>query len=125
MIVGTGIDIIEISRIAVAISKQRFVDRVFTPNEQTACESRPAQTAAAYAARFAAKEAVMKALGTGLRQGRWVDVEIFSRPSGQPDVKLYGFFAAHALEQGIDMIHISLTHARDYAAAQAIAWRSS
>jgi holo-[acyl-carrier protein] synthase len=122
MILGTGIDIVEIERIAEAVKNPRFTERVFTEQEQEYCESRRAQRASSYAARFAAKEAVMKALGTGLSKGRWLDVEILSIPDGKPNVRLGGFFEAIAREMGVVAIQLSLSHSRDFAVAQAITW---
>ena len=120
MIIGTGIDIIEISRIKDAIIRQSFVHRVFTKCEQEYCESKGVQKAASYAARFAGKEAVMKAFGTGLAGGTLQDIEIFLNDKGCPHVQLTGQFAKLARQMGVTTIHISLTHAREYAAAQAI-----
>ena len=122
MIVGTGIDIIEISRIEAAIIRKSFIHRVFTIHEQEYCESRGVQKAASYAARFAGKEAVMKGFGTGLAGGSLQDIEIRLNDRGCPYVELTGQFAALAKEMKITKIHISLTHAREYAAAQAILW---
>ena len=120
MITGIGIDIVEVSRVESAIKRQSFISRVFTPLEQSYCESRGAQRTASYAARFAGKEAVMKALGTGLSSGTWQDVEITVNEAGRPEVTLSGFFAAKAAELGGTRIHISLSHTKEYAAAQAI-----
>lgn len=122
MIIGTGIDIIEIERIKNAITRQSFVKRVFTANEQRYCESRGVQQAASYAARFAGKEAVMKAFGTGLAGGSLQDIEILLNDKGAPYVNLSGQFAALAQDMGATNIYITLTHAREYAAAQAILW---
>lgn len=122
VIIGTGIDIIEISRIKGAIIRQSFVHRVFTVNEQQYCESRGVQKASSYAARFAGKEAVMKAFGTGLAGGTLQDIEILLSDKGCPYVELSGQFAILAGEMGVTKVHISLTHAREYAAAQAILW---
>ena len=123
MIIGTGIDIIEINRIKDAIVRQSFIERVFTVGEQEYCESRGVQRASSYAARFAGKEAVMKAFGTGLAGGSLQDIEIFLDDKGCPHVRLSGHFAALANSMAVSIIHISLTHAREYAAAQAILWR--
>ncbi|MFA6850053.1 MAG: holo-ACP synthase [Selenomonadaceae bacterium] len=123
MIVGTGIDIIEIKRVRKAIESQKFVQRVFTQKEIVYCESRGVQAAASYAARFAGKEAIMKALGTGLRKGSLVEIEILSDALGCPTVSLNGYFCELAQEKRVTDIHISLSHAREYAAAQAILWR--
>jgi len=125
MITGTGIDIIEIERIKRAIANKRFVERVFTAAEKTYCESRGAQMAASYAARFAGKEAVLKAFGTGLVAGTLQDIEILPDEKGCPHVFLQGHFKALAQKQGVESIHISLSHAREYAMAQAIFWGRS
>lgn len=120
MIKGIGIDIVEVSRVTSAISRQSFIDRVYTAKEQSYCDSRGTQRSASYAARFAGKEAVMKALGTGLSSGTWQDVEITVNEAGRPEVKLSGFFAIKARELGGARIHISLSHTKEYATAQAI-----
>lgn len=122
MIIGTGIDIIEIHRMKEAIIRQSFIHRVFTVGEQQYCESRGVQKASSYAARFAGKEAVMKAFGTGLAGGSLQDIEILLNDKGCPRVELSGQFAALARDMGVTAVHISLTHAREYAAAQAILW---
>lgn len=122
MIVGIGVDIIEIERIRAAVERRQFVKRVFTDNEQVYCDSRGAQRYASYAARFAGKEAVLKALGTGLSGGEWREVEILPDKLGRPTVKLSGYFKELAEQKGVLDIHISLTHAREYAAAQVIIW---
>ena len=120
MIIGTGIDIIEIERIKKAIVNKRFVQRVFTVAEQKYCEGRGSQTAASYAARFAGKEAVLKAFGTGLVGGTLQDIEILPDAKGCPRVRLCGFFEEMAREIGVTSIYISLSHAREYAVAQTI-----
>lgn len=122
MIIGVGIDIVEISRIAAAIKRKPFIDRVFTPAEQVYCENRGVQRAASYAARFAAKEAVLKALGTGLRGGTWQDVEITNNNLGRPLVQMTGYYQNLAGELGVQEIYLSVTHAREYAAAQVVLW---
>lgn len=122
MIIGIGIDIIEISRVKNAIIRQSFVHRVFTVQEKQYCESRGVQKAASYAARFAGKEAVMKAFGTGLAGGTLQDIEILLNEKGCPRVELSGQFAALAQELGVTRVHISLSHAREYATAQVVLW---
>jgi len=122
VIIGTGIDIIEISRITEAVNRSSFVRRVFTLSEQEYCESRGVQKFASYAARFAGKEAVMKAFGTGLAGGSLQDIEILLNDKGCPYVELSGKFATLGRDIGVTAIHISLTHAREIAAAQAILW---
>ena len=101
MILGIGIDIIEINRIKEALARPRFTNRVFTDGEQVYCESRGLGRYASYAARFAGKEAVLKALGSGLSGGQWRDVEILPDNSGRPAVKLYGYFADLARRKGM------------------------
>lgn len=122
MIIGTGIDIIEIKRIKDAITRQAFIHRVFTIREQQYCESKGVQKPSSYAARFAGKEAVMKAFGTGLAGGSLQDIEILVNEKGCPYVELSGQFETLAKEMGATSIYISLTHSREYAAAQAILW---
>lgn len=124
MIVGIGIDIIEIHRMRTAIDNPSFVRRVFTPAESAYCLSRGRQGAASYAARFAAKEAVMKALGTGLAGGgTWLEIETLPDAMGKPVLKLTGAFNQLADSLGVTCIHVSLTHAQDYAAAQVLLWK--
>lgn len=121
MIVGIGMDVIEISRIRQALTKETFRQRVFTPREQAYCEARGKGSVASYAARFAGKEAVLKALGTGFSGGTWQDIEILPDDAGQPQVFLSGYFSDVADSKQIHCIYISLTHAQEYAAAQVIA----
>ena len=120
LILGLGTDIIEISRMKKAIEKRQFVQRVFTQNEIAYCDSRGAQRAASYAARFAGKEAVLKAFGTGLRGGSLLEIEILPDTLGCPQVALHGYHAQLAKDHGVGRICISLSHAREYAVAQCI-----
>lgn len=122
MILGTGIDIVEIDRIKKALKNKRFIERVFTPKEIIYCESRGVQAVSSYAARFAGKEAVLKAFGTGLVGGDLLDIEILPDEKGCPGVQLYNYFKDKAKNLGVTNIHISLSHARMYATAQAIFW---
>ena len=122
MIIGIGIDIIEIGRIEAAIGRDLFVRRVFTVNEQVYCNSRGAQRHSSYAARFAGKEAVMKAFGTGMAGGSWQDIDIIVDSKGAPYVELSGAFASLAEQLRVSQIHISLTHAKEYAAAHVLLW---
>lgn len=121
MIKGIGIDIIEIDRIRRAIEKNdKFIDRVFTVNEKKAFEEKnhSPQTIAGY---FAAKEAVSKALGTGISNMQWKDIEILKDPSGKPYVRLYNNAENLAYSMSIDKILISISHSRENAVALAIA----
>ena len=120
MVLGLGTDIVEIGRMEKAMGKKAFLARVFTQEERAYCDERGAGRAASYAARWAGKEAVLKAFGTGLRRGTLLDVEIVPDALGAPEVHLSGFFAALAEERGVRRIHLSLSHAREYAVAQCI-----
>ena len=120
MIVGTGVDLCEVARIRKAIEAahgRRFIERVFTAREIAYAESK-ANRYERYAARFAAKEAGMKALGTGWSGGLgWHDLEVANLPSGRPTLKLQGKAAEIAEKRGVRNISLSLTHT----AAQAMA----
>ena len=122
-IFGIGIDVVEVERIASAIERhgEPFLAKLFTTAERAYCEVQK-KPALHYAARFAAKEAVSKALGTGIGgHAGWLDLEIIRDPSGAPKLALQGAAALFARESGITEIQISLTHASEYAAANAIA----
>lgn len=120
MIVGVGCDIIEIERIARAIKSESFIRRVFTAEEAAYCQRRGQQAAASFAARFAAKEAVLKALGTGLREGSLQEIAVDNDGLGKPLVQLSGHFAMLAKQIGVKNIQISLSHSRDFAVAYVI-----
>ena len=122
-IYGIGIDVVEVGRIASAIERlgEPFLAKLFTSAERTYCDAQK-KPELHYAARFAAKEAVSKALGTGIGgQAGWLDLEITRDPAGAPKLLLQGAAADFTKAQGISEIQISLTHAREYAAANAIA----
>ncbi len=122
MIVGTGVDIAEVDRIRESIRRfgDRFIRRVFTPGEIAYAE-RKANRYERYAARFAAKEAGMKAIGTGWRRGvRWQDFEVANLPSGKPTLKLHGAAAQVAARLGVKAIALSLTHTKHLALAHVI-----
>ncbi len=122
MIVGTGIDITEVARIEASISRfgRRFLERVFTPDEIRYCESK-ANKAERYAARFAAKEAAMKAIGTGWRLGvTWQDIEVRRAPGGRPTIALRGKAAGFFARLGGARAHLSLTHTGQFAMAQVL-----
>jgi holo-[acyl-carrier protein] synthase len=122
MIVGTGIDIAEVPRIREAIERhgQRFLNRIFTEGEIQYCESK-ANRVERYAARFAAKEAGMKAIGTGWNHGvRWRDIEVARKPGGRPTLLLHGKAAEFAAKLGATNIALSLTHTEEQAMAQVI-----
>jgi holo-[acyl-carrier protein] synthase len=122
-IFGIGIDVVEVDRIASAIDRHGapFLVKLFTPAERDYCDSHK-KPALHYAARFAAKEAVSKALGTGIGEhAGWLELEITRDAAGAPKLVLQGAAAEFAKQKGITEIQISLTHAREYAAANAIA----
>ncbi len=119
MITGIGTDIIEIARVARAFEKfgERYRTRIFTPAEQTFCDGFRSALQH-YAARWAAKESVVKALGTGFRRGiHWTDIAVLPNELGQPLVHLTGKAAEVAREQGVRTAHVSLSHGRTYAVA--------
>ncbi|MFN0165749.1 MAG: holo-[acyl-carrier-protein] synthase [Bryobacteraceae bacterium] len=119
MILGNGIDLAEVDRIREAIERhgRRFIDRIYTPAEIAYVE-RKANKYERYAARFAAKEAGMKALGTGWKRGvRWHDFEVANLPSGKPTLQLHGVAAEIAGRQGVNTISLSMTHTRQFGMA--------
>jgi holo-[acyl-carrier protein] synthase len=122
MIVAIGIDIIEVARIReVLLRTPRFALRVFTDAERAYCESRGAAAAQHYAARFAAKEAALKAFQTGWRGGiGWHDVEISSLESGAPVMTFHGVVQELFLSSGATAAHLSLSHTSEHAIAQVV-----
>lgn len=125
-ILGHGIDIVETARMRKLVEQhgEHFLDRVFTPGEQQYCTQNGKRYFEHLAGRFAAKEAVLKVLGTGWRGGiAWTDIEIIKDDSGQPRIKLTGECARIAKEQGISMWHVSLSHIETHATASAIGMR--
>jgi holo-[acyl-carrier protein] synthase len=126
-ILGHGIDIVETARIRRSVEEhgQRFLDRVYTPAEQRYCAASPKRYFEHLAGRFAAKEAVLKVLGTGWRGGiAWTDVEVTKEPSGQPKIVLTGECARIAGELGISRWHVSISHIETHATASAIGLRA-
>ena len=122
MILGLGVDIAEVDRLEAAIGRrgEAFLKRVYTPGEIAYCERHRARFER-YAARFAAKEATMKALGTGWGNGvRWVDLEVAREPSGKPTMRLHGRARELADQMGVKHISLSLTHSGNTAFAQVI-----
>ena len=117
----TGVDIIEIPRIKQTLDRygQRFLNRIFTPDEIAYCHGR----APNLAGRFAAKEATMKALGTGVRGVSWKDIEGGRADSGAPSVKLHGRAEKRAERLHVSEISLSISHSREYAVAFVVAQR--
>lgn len=127
MIVGLGTDIIEITRIGQMIERhgELFLQRVYTESEIRYCQQRK-ECMQHYAARWAAKEAVMKTLGTGFAKGiGWQDVEVVNLKNGQPEIRLSGGAKEFAAQRGIDQILITISHCRAYATATAVALQHS
>ena len=122
MIVGLGVDIAEVDRIQAAMTRhgRAFLERIFTPAEIAYCD-RHRNRGERYAGRFAAKEAAMKALGTGWSRGvRWVDIEVTRLPSGQPTLSLHGATREIAERLGMRRASLSITHSGNTALAQVI-----
>jgi holo-[acyl-carrier protein] synthase len=120
-VVRTGVDIVAVARVArLATEDARALDEVFTPDELAYCRRRP-RSHEHLAARFAAKEAVLKAFGTGIgKRMRWTDVEILKERSGRPLVRLHGEVAAWAKRRGLAAVDVSLSHSAGLAVAQAV-----
>ena len=119
MVVGTGIDIIEVDRVGQAASRQAFLDRIFTANEQAYFAER-GQSAETIAGTFAAKEATAKALAAGFNGIRWTDIEILRDKSGKPYVKLWNAALKRMQNLGGSIVHLSISHIKALAVAQAI-----
>ena len=111
----TGVDIIEIRRIAEVLGRygERFLGRIYTAGELEYCRGRPSKLAS----RFAAKEATMKALGTGVRGVGWKDIEVVRAPSGAPSIALHGRAKARAERLGVQEISVSMSDSQDNAVA--------
>ena len=118
---STGVDIIEIKRVAGVLERygERFLRRIFTPGELDYCRGRPSKLAS----RFAAKEATMKALGTGVRGVGWRDIEVARAPSGAPSILLHGRAKSRAQRLGVVEISVSMSDSQDNAVAFVVARR--
>ncbi len=122
MIIGLGTDIVEVDRIQKMIADHgaHFLERVFTAGEIAHCQPRR-ESAPHYAGRWAAKEAVMKVLGTGFtNEVGWTEIEVLVKPSGQPVIVLHGSTQEVARRLGIGEILVSISHTANYATATAI-----
>jgi holo-[acyl-carrier protein] synthase len=125
-ILGTGVDLAEVARLRAALEHPRtgtrFRARIFTAGEQAYCERRGRGRYESYAARFAAKEATMKALGVGWgRHAGWLEIEVVREPSRPPTIVLHGSAAATARRRKLARLHLALTHTAELALAQVIA----
>lgn len=122
MIVGSGIDVVEIGRIQQSVERygQRFLDRIYTQSEQAYC-LRKRKAAESLAARFAAKEAGAKALGTGISRGvNWLEIEVMRAPGGRPTLHFHGRAAEIARSLGVAHTALSLTHTAELAVASVV-----
>lgn len=121
MIIGTGIDIIKNSRIKNLIEKygERFLKKIYTDAEIEYCQNKK-ETASSLAARFAAKEAVLKALGTGMRNNSWQEIEILNNKLGKPEVILSEKTKKRAEEIKVKSIFLSISHEKEYSIAQIV-----
>lgn len=121
MIIGTGIDIIKNSRIKNLTEKygERFLKKIYTDAEIEYCQNKK-ETAASLAARFAAKEAVLKALGTGMRNNSWQEIEILNNKLGKPEVILSEKTKKRAEEIKVKSIFLSISHEKEYSIAQIV-----
>ena len=123
MIIGTGIDIVNIKRMKKALGKwgASFKKKVFTAREMEYC-AKKSKSAQHFAARFAVKEAVLKALGSGMAaKMKWIDVEVVNESNGKPNVRLSGEIKKIAQKKRVKNVFVSIAHTEDYAVAQAIA----
>jgi holo-[acyl-carrier protein] synthase len=122
MIIGSGIDLVEIGRIQQSIDRygSRFLDRVYTRAEQAYCRGKR-KSAESFAARFAAKEAGAKALGTGISYGvSWLEIEVVREPSGRPNLQFHGRAAQIAARLGVARAALSITHTDGLAMASVL-----
>ena len=122
MIYGIGVDLVRIGRIEQSLSRwgERFVRRIYTLEEARLCSGR-ARPAAAFALRFAAKEAFSKAMGLGMRQGlKWREIEVFNEPGGKPGLRLHGTAARRCAQARVARTHLSLSDEGDYGVAMVV-----
>ena len=122
MIIGCGIDLVKIERIEKIIKKwgDNFTFKIFTPLEREYCEKRRGNKYQSYAGRFAAKEALLKSLGLGLREVNWKEIEIENNELGQPIIETSGKLKKIASEKGVGKYFITISHTKDYVIAQVI-----
>lgn len=124
MVLGLGTDLIEIKRVEASIARfgERFMERLYTPEEIAYCQRKQKHAAESFAARFAAKEAAAKALGTGISRGiSWKEIEVRRRAGERPTLHLSGRAAQRAMEMGVKNVQLSLTHSQSLAMAVVIA----
>jgi len=122
VVYGIGVDLVSINRIEEVIQRwgNRFVNRVFTPDEADICYGRPSRSSP-FALRFAAKEAFSKAIGLGMRKGiKWREIEVFNDPNGKPGLRLHGTCLKICQEKGVTGIHVSLSDEGEYGVAMVV-----
>ena len=124
MIVGLGIDIVEISRVEKAIKTGNFLTKIFTSKEIEYCQSRNRHTSSSFAARFAAKEATIKALNIASKGVFWSNIEVVSGENGAPQIVISGKVKEYADQLGVNSIYVSLSHHQSSAIAQVILWKN-
>ena len=108
---GIGCDLADVERIGKAIERNGFKERVYTPEEISCCTASSGKDKVqSYAARFAAKEAFLKAIGTGLRGGELTEISVVNDDLGKPELKVTGYFASYIEEMGVTKIHLTLSH---------------
>ena len=108
---GIGCDLADVERIEKAITRKGFKERVFTPDEIAYCTGPHGDRAQSYAARFAAKEAFLKAIGTGLRgSGQLTDISVTNDDLGKPELRVTGYYASYIEKMGVTKIHLTLSH---------------
>jgi len=122
LIIGCGIDLVRIERIEKIIKKwgNNFTFKIFTPLEREYCEKKRGNKYQSYAGRFAAKEALLKSLGLGLREVNWKEIEIENNELGQPIIETSGKLKKIASEKGVGKYFITISHTKDYVIAQVI-----
>jgi len=122
MIIGCGIDLVKIERIEKIIKRwgNNFNSRIFTPLERDYCEKKKSNKYQSYAGKFAAKEALLKALGLGLREANWKEIEIKNDELGQPIIDTSGKLKNIASTKGVSKYFITISHTKEYAIAQVI-----
>ena len=122
LIVGCGIDLVKIERIEKIIKRwgNNFTSRIFTSLEREYCEKKKGNKFQSYAGKFAAKEALLKALGLGLREANWKEIEIKNDELGQPIIDTSGKLKNIALTKGVSKYFITISHTKEYAVAQVI-----
>jgi len=122
LIIGCGIDLVKIERIEKIIKRwgNNFNSRIFTPLERDYCEKKKDNKFQSYAGKFAAKEALLKALGLGLKEANWKEIDIKNDELGQPIIDASGKLKSIALTKGVSKYFISISHTKEYAIAQVI-----